>query len=249
MAPIIHDGGSCKRRVLARCVDCNSTWADIDTEFDERAAICEFDGFMPRHEAEAQALADTCDAILNSGRTYSGILGELITAARRRHAPALEQVLQRLGIAAARAPLWGFGHIVHEGEGYSPADRGGFGDAAFIVAAFEHGGLVDLVAETIVPCSRYTRCGSAAVVNFDAIDMARHTGQPLLVFERVRQWLRGGCHGAVVIDWRRAAHELDGVRAIHCPASLAPTAYRWTRRCWPRPTIAVPSARGSRGAA
>jgi hypothetical protein len=221
------------------------TWAD----FGERAAILEFDRAMPRHEAEAQALAETYAAIMNEERTCRGILGELIAAARHRHAPASDYALQRLGIATCRAPLWGIDHIVPEGEGYRLADRPGFGDAAFIVPAFEHGGLVDLVAETIVPCSRYMRLGSAAVINFDAIDAARHTGELLLVFERVRQWLRGGCHGAVVIDWRRAAHELDGVRGILCSVSLAPTAHRWTRRCRPQPTIAVPSPMEPRHAA
>ena len=235
---ICASGGSQAR---ARAVDPDAIWADINTEFDERAAICEFDGGKSRHEAEAQALADIYDAIVNGGGTYPGILGEVVTAARRRHAPALDQIVQRLGIDTCRAPLWGFAHIVPEGEGYRPADRVEFGATAFIVPAFEHGRLVDIVAETILPCSRYMRLGGAGLLNFDAIDIARQTGEPLFVFERVRQWLRGHCHGVVVIDWRRAAHELDGVPTILCSAPLASTAYRWTRRCWPQPTIAVPS--------
>jgi hypothetical protein len=134
-------------------------WTDVGAGFSERAAILEFDREMPRHEAEAQALAEIYAAIMNEGRTCRGILGELITAARHRLVPASDDALRRLGIATCRAPLWGIDHIVPEGEGYRLADRLEIGDAAFVVPAFEHGGLVDLVAETIVPCSRYTRLG------------------------------------------------------------------------------------------
>ena len=241
MSRITYDVARRKSRAFARAAELDATLAEIDAEFDECAAIYEFDGGLSRHEAEAQARADIYDTIINGGGTYPGMLGELVIAARRRFLPAFVDTLQTLGIATSRAPLWGIGHIVSEGDGYRPADLEEFAHPAFIVPAFEHAGLVDLVAETLVPYSRYTRLGCAGVLNFDAIDNARDTGEPLFLFENVRQWLRGGCHGAVVIDWRRAAREFDGVRAILCAGSLAPSAYRWTRRCWPQPTIAVPS--------
>ena len=61
--------------------------------------------------------------------------------------------------------------------------------------------------------------------------------------------LRADAHGAVVVDWDRAAREIEGVKVLMCSASLATRLRDATRRCWPRPTIAFAQPEKMRHAA
>jgi hypothetical protein len=204
--------------------------------FDERAAILEYDGGLSRADAEAQALQEIRDHMLDAG--VPGILGELARADRRRAHPHLAPVLADLGLANVCGPAWGFGHVVADGETYRPAIGGETAHAAFVVPAVEDGGIVDLVACTVSPRRMRSRLGVAAVVGLEEIERARETEAPLLVFDDTLRWLRGNTLGAVVVDWDRAAADIEGVKVIMCSTSLATRLRDATRRCWPRPTIA-----------
>ena len=106
-------------------------------DFDERAAILEYDGGLSRADAESQALREICDLRLAAG--FPGILGELVQADRRRAHPDIAPVLAAFGLASVRGPVWGFGHVVADGETYRPATDGETAHAAFIVPAVENG--------------------------------------------------------------------------------------------------------------
>lgn len=204
--------------------------------FDERAAILEYDGGLSRADAEAQTVGEFLDRKLAAG--VPGILGELARADLLRRHPDLAPVLADLGLANVCGPAWGFGHVVAEGETYRLALDGEAGHAALIVSAVEDGGVVDLVACTVSPRRMRSRLGVAAVVGLEEIERARETEAPLLVFDDTLRWLRGNTLGAVVVDWDRAAGDIEGVKVIMCGASLATRLRDATRRCWPRPTIA-----------
>jgi len=206
-------------------------------DFDERAAILEYDGGLSRADAEAQALREFLDLKLAAG--YPGIIpGELIKADQWRRHPDIAPVAADLGLANVHGPAWGFGHVAADGETYRPALDGETAHAAFVVPAVEDGGVVDLVACTVSPRRMRSRLGVAAVVGLEEIERARETEAPLLVFDDTLRWLRGNTLGAVVVDWDRAAGDIEGVKVIMCSASLATRLRDATRRCWPRPTIA-----------
>jgi hypothetical protein len=206
-------------------------------DFDERAAILEYDGGLSRADAEAQALREFLDLKLAAG--YPGIIpGELIKADQWRRHPDIAPVAADLGLLNVRGSAWGFGPVVADGETYRPALDGETAHAAFIVPAVEDGGVVDLVACTVSPRRMRSRLGVAAVVGLEEIERARTTHAPLLVFDDAIGWLRGNTRGAVILDWDKAALDLDGVSVLMCSASLAPRLRDATRRCWPRPTIA-----------
>jgi hypothetical protein len=85
-----------------------------------------------------------------------------------------------------------------------------------------------------------SRRGVADFVGLDEVDRARETGGPLLIFDNVVMWLRAGTRGAVIVTWKRAAAELEGVREIRTTEQLAPRLYVITR-----PRIAVPITYGA----
>jgi hypothetical protein len=206
-------------------------------DFDERSAFLEYDGGLSRADAEAQALREILDLKLAAGFP-SIIPGELIKADQLRRHPGLAPVLTDLGLLNVRGSAWGFGDVVADGETYRPAIDGETAHAAFIVPAVEDGGIVDLVACTVSPRRMRSRLGVTAVVGLEEIERARETETPLLVFDDTLRWLRGNVRGAVVVDWDRAAGDIEGVKVIMCGASLATRLRDATRRCWPRPTIA-----------
>jgi hypothetical protein len=117
------------------------------------------------------------------------------------------------------------------------------------VPAFADGCVVDLVAQTFSLKGIRSRLGVTSALGADDIEAARTTGQPLYVFASIPQWLKAGGLGAVVVDWQRAARELDGVPAILCSASVADRVYTVTRQCVPAPVIATPSDNGVQHAA
>ena len=55
--------------------------------------------------------------------------------------------------------------------------------------------------------------------------------------------------GAVIVDWNRAAREIEGVSTLLCTASQASRLRDITRRCWPRPSIAFAQPEAMRHAA
>jgi hypothetical protein len=205
-------------------------------DLDERAAILEYNGGLSRADAKAWTLQEICSQKLAGG--ILGILRELAQANRRRTHPYLAPALADLGLASVQGPAWGFAHVVADGETYRPALDGETAHAAFIVPAVEDGGVVDLVACALASRRMRSRLGVAAVVGLEEIERARDADAPLIVFDDAGRWLRGNTHGAVVVDWKRAAGEVEGVPVLLCSATLAPRLREATRRCWPRPIIA-----------
>jgi len=219
-----------------------SPWSPADWQafYDERAAVLEFDGGLSRAEAEARALAETWERRCETAVPRGDLLGELIAADRHRRHRDIEPALARLGLGRGRLPLWGVGWTVTEGPTWRPAAAGEVGESSLIVPAFEAVGLIDLVAQRLRDGRLYRRLGLATLIGADAVEQARETETPLLVFKDVASWLRGHGLGAVLLDLSEAARHLEGVRTLICPAGLAPALYRATRRCRPLPSIAVP---------
>jgi hypothetical protein len=116
------------------------------------------------------------------------------------------------------------------------------------VPAVEQGILTDLVAELFSSRRRLPRLGTARLLGADEVESARSTNERLLVFDSAFNWLKGHCLGAVILDWKHAGYDLDGVRTICCKASVAPLVHAATRRCWPPPEIFVPYPTGERHA-
>jgi len=208
-------------------------------QFEERAALLEFDGGLSRAEAERQALAEIYHALAGCGGRAGGVLGELIRADAQRQAPALEETLHALGLAGVRAPLWGFGSVVAEQGTWRPARDEEAGMAAAIVPACEEGAIVDLVAQGLGDGRLLSRLGLVDLLGWDELQKARDSGDPLLVYGDVLTWLRGQGRGAVFLDWRGAHRHLDGLATLLCSVRVAPLLHRATRRCWPLPTVAV----------
>jgi hypothetical protein len=214
------------------------------TDIEERAAVRQYDGGLSRADAETQTIGEFLDRRLPE---LPGIMGELARADRRRRHPDLAA---DLGLVNARYP-YGFDHVVADGDDtYRLAIDGEPAHAALIVPAVEDGRIVDLVACTLAaPHRMRTRYGAAAIVGFDEVERARETDTPLLVFDHTIRWLYARSRGAVVVDWNRAAREIEGVKIILCAEGLAPRLREATRRCWPRPTIAFAQSEKMRHAA
>jgi hypothetical protein len=115
-----------------------------------------------------------------------------------------------------------------------------------VVPSVVDDGIEDLVAHGFRSRRPLTRLGVATALGRDEIDAAREHRATLLVFDNVLTWLRGQTLGAVIIDWRRAGALLEGVRTLACSPALAPQLHRATRRCWPRPIVAIPAATSER---
>ena len=208
-------------------------------EFEERAAVLEFDGGLSRAEAERQALADIYQELLGCRGRARGILDELIRADARRRAPALEEALQALGLAGVRAPLWGVGYVVAEQDTWRPAGDEEPAMAAVIVPACKDGAIVDLVAQRLGDGRVLSRLGVVDLLGGDELQRAQDSGGPLLVYHDVLTWLRGHGRGAVVLDWSSAHRHLDGLATLLCSGRSAPLLHRATRRCRPVPTIGI----------
>jgi hypothetical protein len=213
----------------------------------ERAAVLEHDAGLPRNQAEAQAIREYLDGRLII--EIEGLVGELIRAHRWLWHSELRLVLGAMGLLTSRAPIWGIDWVEPEGESYHPAAGGEMGRSAFIFPCFDEDGLADLVAESLETGHLLRRYCFARVLGAKAIEEARKFDEPLFVFHRPSSWLRGHCLGAVVLDWEQIGREFNGVRKIFCHLSLASRLHEATRRCWPRPTVALPAANEARHAA
>ena len=82
---------------------------DLRADFNERAAILEYDNGLTRDEAEAQAVRELVGQLQERTQRQSGIVAELAGADRRRLHPDLAEVLLALGLAADayHAPAFG----------------------------------------------------------------------------------------------------------------------------------------------
>jgi hypothetical protein len=209
-------------------------------EFEERAAVLEFDASLPRLQAEALALAETYDRLSDVPVRANGILDELMIAAACRRTPEVAAALDELGLAGVRAPLWGVGCVVAEYGLWRPAGEGEPGVAALIVPACKEGRIVDLIAQSLADGRQLTRLGLVDLLGRDELEFARDRGEALLVFDDVLAWLRGDCRGSVILDWHRALRALDGLGMLLCSERIAPVLHRATRQCRLVPTIAVP---------
>jgi hypothetical protein len=215
----------------------------------ERAVILEYDAGLPRTEAEAMAIAEYLDSHTGADNKIRGLLEELIRASRQIGHPDLHPVLEDLGLLNVRVPSWGVDMVVPDTvAGYRPAAKGKGGRWAFIAPVYDEDGLADLVAESLKTGRLLRRYCFGTVLGAKAIEEAREFDEPLFVFHRPSSWLRGHCLGAVVLDWEQIGHEFNGVRKLFCHASLASRLHEATRRCWPRPTIALPTAGGAQRA-
>ena len=57
---------------------------DLQADFNERAAILEYDNGLTRDEAEAQAVRELVDQLQERAQRQTGIVAELVGADRRR---------------------------------------------------------------------------------------------------------------------------------------------------------------------
>ena len=85
---------------------------DLQADFNERAAILEYDNGLSRAEAEAQAVRELVDRLHEQPQPPTGIVAELADADRRRSRPGLAELLAALGLDDVRAPAWGFDAVV-----------------------------------------------------------------------------------------------------------------------------------------
>jgi hypothetical protein len=218
---------------------------DLRAEFNERAAILEYDNGLTRDAAEAQAVRELVDRLQERAQRQTGIVAELAGADRRRSHPDLAEVLVALGLANVRAPAWGFDAVVPEDGTYRPASPDEAGHQAVIVPAAEDGAVVDLVAQGLNSGRMLSRLGATTVLGSDEIERARQLDDPLIVFNNALSWLRGHTRGVVVLNWREAGRELEGVETLLCRTDLAERLHEATRQCWPVPTIAVAGGNAS----
>lgn len=147
----------------------------------------------------------------------SPLFPELMAAHRTARLPGLADAVQACGLPIDGGPLWGISFVEIDPHHYAPAHGG---KAAVIVPAFEDGRLLDLVATGLETRSTRTRAGVATVLGREWIDRAKDTETTVRLFGDPIEWLRNGCHGAVVIDWRAARYELGDVPGIACEGEL-----------------------------
>jgi hypothetical protein len=213
---------------------------DLQADFNERAAILEYDNGLTRGEAESQAVRELVHQLQERTQPKTGVVAELAGADRHRSHPDLAEVLTALGLTDVRASAWGFDAVVPEGDTYRPAQANEQGHQAAIVPAMDDdGSMADLVAQGLNSGKMLPRLGSAILLGVDEVQSARLAERPLIVFSDALSWLRGHTRGVVVVNWQEAGRELEGVKTVLCRSELAPSLQEATRRCWPVPTIAV----------
>jgi hypothetical protein len=161
---------------------------DLRADFNERAAILEYDNGLTRDEAESQAVRELVDQLHERTQRQAGIVAELAGADRRRLHPDLAKVLLALGLEDVHAPAWGFGAVVPEDSTYRLAGSGEAGHQAVIVPAAGDGAVVDLVAQGLNSGRMLSRLGAAALLGSDEIEQARQSGDSLMVFNNALSW-------------------------------------------------------------
>jgi hypothetical protein len=147
----------------------------------------------------------------------SPLLHELLAAHRTARLPELCAALQACGLAIDSGPTWGVSFVEIDAHHYAPAPGG---KPAMIVPTFEDGRLIDLVAVGLEMRSSRSRAGIATVLGQEWINRAKDTGITVRLFTDPIEWLRNGCCGAVVVDWRAARYALADVPGIACESEL-----------------------------
>jgi hypothetical protein len=145
------------------------------------------------------------------------LLRELLAAHRTARSPELAAALQACGLQISTGPVWGVSFVEIDAHHYAPADGG---KPAIIVPLFDDGVLLDLIATGLETRSTRTRAGIATVLGPEWLDRARDTDTAARLFGDPIEWLRNGCRGAVVVDWRAARFELADVPGIACESEF-----------------------------
>jgi hypothetical protein len=193
------------------------SWEDVHAYYNERAAHRQFDGGEPRAVAEANAVSETYDWLLDEA---TGVVAELHRAQRTKALSSLAAVLSTEGLPIELGGDWGVGFAVFGIDTYRPRDPGEQGDTCIIVAIREHSTVFDLVGCRLRDRLQRTRLGVGEIVGESAIALAYETGQPLIIYSDVVAWLRADRAGVVVVDWRWIDNQFDGLRIV-CDDSTA----------------------------
>lgn len=147
----------------------------------------------------------------------SPLFRELLAAHRMAQQPELADALQACGLQIDTGPAWGVAFVDIDAHNYAPAEGG---KPAIICPVFEDGRLLDLVATGLGTRSTRTRLGIAMVLGRERLDHAQQTETAARLFPDPIEWLRNGCRGSVVIDWRAARYELADLPGIACEGEL-----------------------------
>ena len=148
----------------------------------------------------------------------SALLRELLTAHRIAGNPERVAALQACGLPIDGPTIFGTALVeIIDAHNYAPAAGG---KPAIICPLFEDGRLLDLVATGLETRASRTRRGVATVLGQEWINRAKDTETPVRLFADPIEWLRNGCRGAVVIDWRAAPYELADLPGIACEGEL-----------------------------
>jgi hypothetical protein len=148
----------------------------------------------------------------------TGLFRELLAAHRIACNPERTAALQACGLPIDGPTIFGAALVERIGaHNYAP-DAGG--KPAIIVPLFEDGRLLDLIATGLETRSTRTRAGIATVLGREWIDHAKDTETTVRLFADPIDWLRNGCRGAVVVDWRAARYELADIPGIACEGEL-----------------------------
>jgi hypothetical protein len=131
-----------------------------------------------------------------------------------RSRPDLTAALRACGL-----PSDGYGLAFVEIDAHNYAPVAG-GKPAIIAPFFADGVLLDLIATGLVTRSTRTRLGVATVLGREWIDHAKNTETAVRLFADPIEWLRNGCRGAAVVDWRPARYELADLPGIVCENEL-----------------------------
>jgi hypothetical protein len=151
----------------------------------------------------------------------SPLLRELLAAWRTAQTPDLAAALLACGLPIDGASPWaaplGVAFVDIDPHHYAPAAGG---KPAIIAPFFADGVLLDLVATGLATRSTRTRLGVATMLGREWVDRAKDTETAVRLFGDPIEWLRNGCRGAVVIDWRAARYELADLPAIACEGEM-----------------------------
>jgi hypothetical protein len=143
----------------------------------------------------------------------SPLFRELLAARHTAQTPDLAAALLACGLPIDSPSTWGAAFIDLDAHHYAPAAGG---KAAIITPLFADGVLLDLIATGLATRSTRTRLGVATMLGREWVDRAKDTETAVRLFGDPIDWLRNGCRGAVVIDWRAARYELSDLPGIAC---------------------------------
>jgi hypothetical protein len=141
----------------------------------------------------------------------STLLREMLAAHSAARSPDLAAALKACGLPITT--VWGVSFVEIDAHHYAPVAGG---KAAIITPLFRDGALLDLIATGMQTRMTRTRVGIATVLGQEWIDHAKETETTVRLFGDPIEWLRNGCRGAVVVDWRAARYALADVPGIAC---------------------------------